>query len=173
MLGKIFASLSLSNHNCFDFVPQLTPLSFCIPQKLSDYKIKLETRLNRGTSFMHSLQSSEAINSQFSEQSNDFITDDPVPNFIAPRQQPGIYEIRCSKNQKRYYGRSENVSSRISQHKKGLRNGKHERKIMQNDFNLYGENSFVFSVIEQDLSFTRSELKAKEAELIQRFGKVC
>jgi hypothetical protein len=41
---------------------------------------------------MHSLLCTKSGNSEFSKHNNESIRDDPVPNFITPRQQPGIHD---------------------------------------------------------------------------------
>ena len=43
--------------------------------------------------------------------------DNPVPNRIQPRKQPGLYMIRCIINDFRYYGESNNVSGRLASHR--------------------------------------------------------
>ena len=92
---------------------------------------------------------------------------------MAPRQLPGIYMILCLANNKRYYGESNNVSSRLSQHKSRLRLGEHEVKEMQRDFNLYGEASFEFSCLFINKNMTREDRLKMEAELIGKFNSLC
>ena len=60
-----------------------------------------------------------------------------------------IYEIRNTKNGKRYIGRTNNPQRRKSTHFNDLRKEKHINGKLQNAFNKYGEKSFVFSVIEE------------------------
>jgi hypothetical protein len=43
--------------------------------------------------------------------------DNSVPNQIQPRKQPGLYMIRCTQNDWRYYGESQNVSGRLASHR--------------------------------------------------------
>lgn len=60
----------------------------------------------------------------------------------------GIYEIVNIKNNKRYIGKSENISLRWSSHKTMLNGNKHHCKSLQEEYNIYGKESFRFNVIE-------------------------
>ncbi len=67
-----------------------------------------------------------------------------------------IYQFTCTENGKRYVGstvRSE--KQRRSEHLHLLRNGKHHSRHFQRCFDKYGEESFVFGIIEivDDLNF--------------------
>jgi group I intron endonuclease len=97
----------------------------------------------------------------------------PVPNRMAPRQLPGVYMILCLKNNKRYYGQSQNISSRLSNHKSRLRRNFHEVPELQRDFNLYGENFFEFSAIYLSRDCTKQKLEALELEYIARHYDLC
>jgi hypothetical protein len=106
----------------------------------------------------------------------------PVPNRIAQsltsqnqtrRQLPGVYMIICLYNNKRYYGQSENVLSRLSQHKSRLQRNIHEVSEMQRDWNLYGETNFQFSVIFISKNCTKAEREALELEYIARHFNIC
>ena len=59
----------------------------------------------------------------------------------------GIYQIRNTKNQKRYVGLSKNVFNRCSEHLYALRNGKHPNDYLQKAWNADAE-AFVFEIIE-------------------------
>ena len=59
-----------------------------------------------------------------------------------------IYQIKNSKNRKVYIGGTKDVERRFSYHKSRLKNGKHDNYHLQNAWNKYGEDSFVFLVIE-------------------------
>jgi group I intron endonuclease len=60
----------------------------------------------------------------------------------------GIYEIYCSSNNKRYVGQAENIDERWINHIWKLRQNKHHNKHLQNAFNKYGENCFIFRTVE-------------------------
>jgi group I intron endonuclease len=58
----------------------------------------------------------------------------------------GIYKIVNTAKGECYVGQSQNVRKRISEHFRLLRNGKHVNGRLQNAFNKYGEDQFVWSV---------------------------
>ncbi len=60
----------------------------------------------------------------------------------------GIYKITNTITGNFYIGSSKNIDARWRDHKKRLRNNKHENKYLQNSWNKYGEQAFVFSVLE-------------------------
>ena len=64
------------------------------------------------------------------------------------RPSSGIYRIKCLVNDKVYIGESTNVRSRIRQHLYNLRRGTHDNISLQNDWNLYGEDSFYIYCLE-------------------------
>jgi hypothetical protein len=79
--------------------------------------------------------------------------DNPVPNRITElkkiraRKQAGIYMIRCTFNDWRYYGESTNVAGRLASHKSTLNSKIHPNKALQLDWNTYGADSFEFLVL--------------------------
>lgn len=60
----------------------------------------------------------------------------------------GVYKITCLENGKFYIGSSKNIKRRWNNHRWNLRNGKHHNYFLQSDWNLYGEDVFVFEVLE-------------------------
>ena len=60
----------------------------------------------------------------------------------------GIYEIRNTQNGHRYIGSAVNIRGRWAEHKRDLYANNHHSKHLQNAWNLYGADSFRFSVIE-------------------------
>jgi group I intron endonuclease len=60
----------------------------------------------------------------------------------------GVYAIRNVQNGKRYIGSSGNLDTRRRQHFAALRRGVSSSSILQNAFRKYGEQAFVFDVIE-------------------------
>jgi group I intron endonuclease len=64
----------------------------------------------------------------------------------------GIYLIKNITNNKVYIGSAINIPKRWSQHKKLLKEGKHHSKHLQSAWNIYGEQSFIFEIIEQVLN---------------------
>ncbi len=180
MLGELNASPSVQHplHSC-------TLLGFCIPRNLNVVNDKrgIETRLNGGSSTGFAFYSPNPFNFNFSQKlfclgsssgdTNGSTQNNPVPNRMAPRQLPGVYMILCLANNKRYYGESNNVSSRISQHKSRLHRNIHEIPELQRDFNLYGEENFEFSAVYLSKDCTKDQRVALETEFIGRFYGLC
>ena len=67
---------------------------------------------------------------------------------MAYKKISGIYKILCIGSGKPYIGSAVCLNSRWACHRNLLRNKKHSNKHLQNSWNKYGEDSFVFSVIE-------------------------
>lgn len=65
-----------------------------------------------------------------------------------PRKFCHVYQIRNIINNKVYIGGCMKLLDRWSQHIKQLREGWHHAKKLQEDFNLYGECSFAFEILE-------------------------
>lgn len=61
----------------------------------------------------------------------------------------GIYSIHNTVTGKRYIGLSVDVEKRMAQHRYALRRSVHYNEHLQRSFNLYGENSFDFRVLER------------------------
>lgn len=80
----------------------------------------------------------------------------------------GIYQIKCLKNNKIYVGETTSFTDRIKGHLYQLENNRHCNRDLQEDFSLFGNDSFEFSVIER-LSGEKSELMAREWEHIKMF----
>lgn len=60
----------------------------------------------------------------------------------------GIYRITNSINGKVYIGSSVDIPRRWNRHKNQLRNGCHHSKALQRAWNKYGEENFIFEMIE-------------------------
>jgi len=60
----------------------------------------------------------------------------------------GIYKITCKSNKKIYIGQSKGIKSRFSEHKKLLKKNKHCNGHIQNSWNKYGYENFIFEVVE-------------------------
>ena len=59
----------------------------------------------------------------------------------------GIYRIQNKLNKRNYIGSSINLDSRISSHFSLLKKGKHFNSDFQDDFNLYGIESFEVDIL--------------------------
>ena len=60
----------------------------------------------------------------------------------------GIYSILNTLNGKIYIGSANDIDRRLSEHLRRLRNNKHTNKKIQNSWNKYSEENFVFNIIE-------------------------
>lgn len=58
-----------------------------------------------------------------------------------------VYSITCLNNGKVYFGRSQEIEKRWRSHKNMFRKSEHNNTKMQNDWNEYGEESFLFEII--------------------------
>jgi group I intron endonuclease len=63
-------------------------------------------------------------------------------------EKPGIYAIRHLESGKVYVGSACNISKRWHRHKKDLRLGIHRNKHLQAAWTKYGEEAFVFEILE-------------------------
>lgn len=70
----------------------------------------------------------------------------------------GVYAVKNTKNNKRYIGSSSDLSVRKSNHFCKLRDTNHYNTYLQEDYNLYGKENFIFEVLEY----------CKKEELIER-----
>ena len=60
----------------------------------------------------------------------------------------GIYKITNTNNNRYYIGSSINIRKRWLEHKRLLRQNKHDNDFLQKSWNKHGEDSFVFEVLE-------------------------
>jgi len=60
----------------------------------------------------------------------------------------GVYKITNIINNKCYIGSSKTIKKRWYEHKRQLRKNQHHSKALQRAFNKYGENNFVFEILE-------------------------
>ena len=81
----------------------------------------------------------------------------------------GIYRIINTENGRPYIGQSSGHSRRWQAHKSSLRHNKHDNKYLQEDYNTYGEEAFIFEVIEELPCDTPAEvLREKEQKEIKK-----
>lgn len=60
-----------------------------------------------------------------------------------------IYKLECIKNGRVYIGKTVCPAMRKKNHMNSLRRGKHPIALMQADYERYGADAFVFTVIEK------------------------
>lgn len=63
-------------------------------------------------------------------------------------KQSGIYKITCIVNNKIYIGSAVNLKVRWKRHQNELKKNKHVNIILQNTYNKYGIDKFIFKIIE-------------------------
>ncbi len=61
----------------------------------------------------------------------------------------GVYAILNLFNDKIYVGSAKDISDRFSWHHKALEKGKHHSKLLQRSWDKYGEDSFIFFIIDR------------------------
>lgn len=77
-----------------------------------------------------------------------------------------IYMIENLVNHRKYIGRTSKFQNRIKLHKNNLIANRHPNKLLQEDFNNYGIDNFIFSILEQKECLGRTNL---EREWILKF----
>ena len=85
------------------------------------------------------------------------------------KQPAGTYRIINTENGRPYIGQSSGYYHRWRTHKSALRHNKHGNKQLQEDYNTYGEEAFVFEVIEElPCDTSKGVLLKKESEQIKK-----
>lgn len=82
----------------------------------------------------------------------------------------GVYSIRCKKNGRIYIGESENIEIRWCQHKMNLKYHTHHSKLLQDDYDKYGGDAFIWSVLGEYNN--EQERKAAEKNYIYALGTI-
>ena len=83
---------------------------------------------------------------------------------------PVIYKIRNLVNDKFYVGSTMDTRERFRTHRKKLRNNKHHNAYLQASWNKYGEEKFVFEVVEE-VSSMEALQTAEDVWLVAHVGK--
>lgn len=78
----------------------------------------------------------------------------------------GVYSIRSEFCEKLYIGSSICIKKRVREHRYRLRNDIHNNKKLQDDWNHFGETSFVFSIVEE---CNADEIKQREQYYIDKY----
>ena len=68
--------------------------------------------------------------------------------FNGHANEGGVYKITNTTNSKSYIGSAKNFKKRAYQHTSSLRGNKHQNKHLQASWNKWGEDAFLFEVIE-------------------------
>ena len=83
---------------------------------------------------------------------------------------PVIYKIINLVNDKFYVGSTTNKKIRFREHRKQLRGNRHHCKHLQAAWNKYGEDKFVFKVVEE-VPNPKLLTAAEDLWLAEHFGK--
>lgn len=67
----------------------------------------------------------------------------------------GIYKITNKNNGRYYIGSSVNINNRWNEHKRTLKQNKHDNDFLQKSWNKHGEESFLFEIIEYVLDLDK------------------
>ena len=85
-------------------------------------------------------------------------------------EQPNcVYRIRNLENNKAYIGETIWGELRWKEHLQRLRGNRHPNKLLQEDFDKYGEEAFEWSIMKEFDSEDKSVLLLEEARTIQQF----
>ena len=87
-------------------------------------------------------------------------------NFFSAFE-PGLYEIYCKKNGKRYIGEAGNLLERLGKHARDLKKGKADCMELQKDWEKYGPFEFEAKIISIGPEWGKREVRVKkENEII-------
>lgn len=83
---------------------------------------------------------------------------------------PGIYQILNIQNKKSYIGYSRSCLKRMQCHRNYLRGNKHKNPHLQNAWNSYGSDNFIYRIIENlDDSLTNEQFEEIETKWVLHF----
>jgi len=82
----------------------------------------------------------------------------------------GIYKIKNIVDEKYYIGSSKNINRRWDKHRWRLRSNKHENIILQRAWNKYGEENFIFEIVEECETYMLLELEQKYLNLDPQYN---
>lgn len=83
----------------------------------------------------------------------------------------GIYKITCTANKKIYIGSAINLRQRKRNHFNTLRRNVHHNQHLQNAWNKYGEQAFIFEILEFVLEINCTAREQYWLNKLKPFGK--
>lgn len=83
----------------------------------------------------------------------------------------GIYKIVNKKNGKVYIGKSVDIENRWKKHVADLNNNNHCNKYLQDDWNIYGMESFNFAIVKKCRSNILAELEGLTIKEYDSYNK--
>jgi hypothetical protein len=60
----------------------------------------------------------------------------------------GVFQIKNTANDKIFIGSAKNLPGIFNSNKFQLKNGMHRNKELQNDYTLFGENNFLYEILD-------------------------
>lgn len=84
----------------------------------------------------------------------------------------GIYKIENTENGKVYVGQSVTIERRFTSHRTALRGDYHNNSKLQEDFNKFGEDAFLFEILEEVKIKTDEDLWARETYWCKFYNSV-
>jgi len=85
-------------------------------------------------------------------------------------EQPNcIYQIKNLENNKVYIGETTRGEVRWKEHLRDLRGNRHPNKLLQEDFDKYGEEAFEWTILKEFDDEDKNTLLLEEARTIQQF----
>jgi group I intron endonuclease len=69
--------------------------------------------------------------------------------YVERLKPAGIYQVKNRVNGKMLLGSSLNLEGPLNRHKFMLKIGSHTNKVLQNDWNEFGSDAFVFEILEE------------------------
>lgn len=78
----------------------------------------------------------------------------------------GIYVIKNKVNNAVYIGQAVNIRSRVCHHRSLLKKGKHTNKLLQADWELFGEESFSVKTVKK---VSKKNLTIHEHNVLQQY----
>lgn len=94
-----------------------------------------------------------------------------LENELNQRPLSGLYTIICLSNRKQYIGQSNNVPNRLSKHLSELKHNRHFCKELQNDFNMYQHQNFIFQRLALAEGFDKELREVIETNVIESIPK--
>lgn len=82
----------------------------------------------------------------------------------------GVYRIKNKINEKCYYGSSKYIEKRWQRHKNELRKNKHINDLLQRAWNKYGEDNFIFEIVEECNVNNLLEIEQKYLDLTPEYN---
>ena len=88
-------------------------------------------------------------------------------NLFDSSLKSGLYLICCLSTKKYYIGCSNHVQRRLTAHKAKLKRQCHENRMLQKDFDQYGEQNFLFQKLYLGVGSDKTELEKLETLVLQ------